>query len=276
MGAPHGHRAQAQRARRRDRHDGRRPDPRRARLGVPRRPGLSPDPLNGFEFLAEAYAATDPSYRGRVTVPVLWDKETQRIVSNNDDDIMRMFETEFDAFARATISTSIPKLTAARSTRSTTRSTKRQQRRLPGRLRDRARRVREGRARASSTSSTGSKRVATRRFLFGAVPVETDWRLFVTLIRFDAVYFGHFKCNLRRIVDYPNLWGYLRDLYQFRDVAATVNFDHIKRHYYRTHPRNQPDAHRPDRSAPRPHLTPRAGLRLRSGQAPPRASCSCP
>jgi putative glutathione S-transferase len=77
--------------------------------------------------------------------------------------------------------------------------------------------------------------LAHNRYLFGAAPVETDWRLFVTLIRFDAVYVGHFKCNLRRIADYPNLWGYLRDLYQFRNVAATVNFDHIKRHYYMTH-----------------------------------------
>ena len=77
--------------------------------------------------------------------------------------------------------------------------------------------------------------LADSRFLFGTSPAETDWRLFVTLIRFDAVYVGHFKCNLRRIVDYPNLWGYLRDLYQFRNVAATVNFDHIKRHYYMTH-----------------------------------------
>jgi putative glutathione S-transferase len=78
-------------------------------------------------------------------------------------------------------------------------------------------------------------RLANSRFLLGTSPVETDWRLFVTLIRFDAVYVGHFKCNLRRIVDYPNLWGYLRDLYGFREVAATVNFDHIKRHYYMTH-----------------------------------------
>jgi len=77
-------------------------------------------------------------------------------------------------------------------------------------------------------------RLADRRYLFGDAPVETDWRLFVTLIRFDAVYFGHFKCNLRRIVDYPNLWGYLRDLYQIAGIAQTVSFDHIKRHYYMT------------------------------------------
>ena len=78
-------------------------------------------------------------------------------------------------------------------------------------------------------------RLADRRYLFGRAPLETDWRLFVTLIRFDAVYFGHFKCNLRRIVDYPNLSGYLRDLYQVHGIADTVNFDHIKRHYYMTH-----------------------------------------
>ena len=80
-----------------------------------------------------------------------------------------------------------------------------------------------------------NERLATRRYLFGSKPVETDWRLFVTLIRFDPVYVGHFKCNLRRIFDYPNLYGYLRDLYQIPGVASTVDFDHIKRHYYYTH-----------------------------------------
>jgi putative glutathione S-transferase len=79
------------------------------------------------------------------------------------------------------------------------------------------------------------ERLASRRYLFGATPTETDWRLFVTLVRFDAVYVGHFKCNLRRIADYPNLSGYLRDLYQLPGIADTVNFDHIKRHYYMTH-----------------------------------------
>jgi len=76
--------------------------------------------------------------------------------------------------------------------------------------------------------------LSQHRFLLGATPVETDWRLFVTLIRFDSVYYGHFKCNLRRIADYPNLYGYLRDLYQIDGVAETVDFDHIKRHYYAT------------------------------------------
>ncbi|MBV8722790.1 MAG: glutathione S-transferase C-terminal domain-containing protein, partial [Candidatus Eremiobacteraeota bacterium] len=79
------------------------------------------------------------------------------------------------------------------------------------------------------------ERLSVRRYLFGDTPVETDWRFFVTLVRFDAVYVGHFKCNLRRIADYPNLSGYVRDLYQIGGVASTVNFDHIKRHYYFTH-----------------------------------------
>ncbi len=79
------------------------------------------------------------------------------------------------------------------------------------------------------------ERLSRQRYLFGPKIVETDWRLFVTLIRFDAVYHGHFKCNLRRIIDYPNLFGYLKDLYQQEGIAATVNFDHIKRHYYMTH-----------------------------------------
>ena len=141
----------------------------------------------------------------------------------------------------ATISISIPKRTAAKSMRSTTRS-----------IHDVNNGVyRAGFATDQAAYATAARGVfdeldrleallAERRYLLGAAPVETDWRLFVTLIRFDAVYYGHFKCNLRRIVDYPNLWGYLRDLYQFRDVAATVNFDHIKRHYYMTHPEINP------------------------------------
>jgi putative glutathione S-transferase len=199
-------------------------------------PGEGSDPVNGFRFLAEAYAATEPSYRGRVTVPVLWDKETRRIVSNNDDHIMRMLETEFDAFAGSNDLDFYPAEHRAEIDA------------LNGEI---YARVNNGvyqagfatgqtvyEAAAGDVFHTLDRleaRLTNRRFLFGATPVETDWRLFVTLIRFDAVYVGHFKCNLRRIADYPNLWGYLRDLYQFRDVASTVDFDHIKRHYYMTH-----------------------------------------
>jgi putative glutathione S-transferase len=198
-------------------------------------PGHSADPVNGFAFLSEAYRVTDPAYRGRVTVPVLWDTVARRIVSNSDDDIMRMFNRAFDGITGDT------------------------QDFYPAGLRDEIDRlnafiyenVNDGVYRAGFATTQGAyeravrrlfdaldeldARLAGRRYLFGTRPVETDWRLFVTLVRFDAVYHGHFKCNLRRIADYPNLFGYLRDLYQFDEVAETVNFDHIKGHYYVTH-----------------------------------------
>jgi putative glutathione S-transferase len=197
--------------------------------------GFSEDPINGFHYLSEAYRITDPNYAGRVTVPVLWDKQTGRIVSNNDDDIMRMFETEFDAFAKNEIELFPEALRAE----------------IDALNKPIYQSVNNGVYRAGFATRQKQYEAAARhvfdeldrlearlehsRYLLGSTPVETDWRLFVTLIRFDAVYVGHFKCNLRRIVDYKNLWGYLRDLYQFRDVASTVNFDHIKRHYYMTH-----------------------------------------
>jgi glutathionyl-hydroquinone reductase len=212
-------------------------DPIRDDLGWAFRagPGSSLDALNGFAYLSEAYLATDPTYTGRVTVPVLWDTKTGRIVSNNDDDIMRMLETEFDAFATSDIDL-FPAALALRIDE------------LNAIVYEAVNNgvYRAGFATTQKTYEAAAYRVfeeldrlevqlATSRYLFGASPVETDWRLFVTLIRFDAVYVGHFKCNLRRIVDYPNLWGYLRDLYQVRNVRETVNLDHIKRHYYMTH-----------------------------------------
>jgi putative glutathione S-transferase len=198
-------------------------------------PGYTADPINGFKYLSEAYAATDPQYRGRVTVPVLWDTQTRRIVSNSDDDILRMLETEFDAVARVAADyfpiahrSEIDELNewifetvndgVYRAGFATTQPA---YERAAHRLFQSLDRLEE--------------RLTVRRFLFGSAPVETDWRFFVTLIRFDAVYYGHFKCNLRRIFDYPALYGYVRDLYQTPGVAATVNFDHIKRHYYYTH-----------------------------------------
>jgi len=198
-------------------------------------PGFSQDPVNGFHFLSEAYRVNDPNYDARVTVPVLWDKETGRIVSNSDDDIMRMFETEFDALGDASLDL------------------------YPRPHRDEIERlntliyetVNDGVYRAGfateqepyenaayrvfETLDMLEDRLSRQRYLFGPKPLETDWRLFVTLIRFDPVYYGHFKCNIRRIIDYPNLYGYLRDLYQIDGIAETVNFDHIKRHYYYTH-----------------------------------------
>jgi len=193
------------------------------------------DPLNGWAFLSEAYFATDPGYAGRVTVPVLWDTKTKRVVSNSDDDILRMFEKEFDALGDASLDYYPVELRAE----------------IEALNEDLYQHVNNGVYKAGFATSQAvyeraarevfktldrmDARLAKRRYLFGPNPVETDWRFFVTLIRFDAVYFGHFKCNLRRIADYPNLSGYLRDLYQIDGVAGTVDFDHIKRHYYYTH-----------------------------------------
>ena len=213
-------------------------DPIRDDLGWAFRdvPGASADPVNGFRYLAEAYAASDPHYHGRVTVPVLWDTVAKRIVSNSDDDILRMFETEFNAVAKhpeldfvprdligeidalnehiyQTVNNGVYKAGFATSQRAYEVAAKH----------------------VFASLDELDRRLADRRYLFGAAITETDWRFFVTLVRFDAVYVGHFKCNLRRIADYPNLAGYLRDLYQVPGVAETVNFDHIKRHYSMTH-----------------------------------------
>jgi putative glutathione S-transferase len=198
--------------------------------------GHSADPVNGFAFLSEAYLATDPAFKGRYTVPVLWDKVTRRIVSNNDDDILRMFQTEFGALADPNSPDLYPEAHRAEIDA----------------LNDRLyKEVNNGVYRAGFATSQRSyelaverlfealdaldDRLAERRFLVTGHPVESDWRLFVTLVRFDAVYVGHFKCNIRRIADYRHLSGYLRDLYQVPGVAETVNLDHIKRHYYYTH-----------------------------------------
>jgi putative glutathione S-transferase len=197
--------------------------------------GFSRDPINGFDFLSQAYHATDPSYQGRYTVPVLWDTQTRRIVSNSDDDIMRMFETEFvdpagaapilyprehqatidelNAWIYETVNNGVYEAGFATSQEAYASAV----------------------TKLFDALDELERRLATRRYLVSSVPVETDWRLFVTLIRFDAVYVGHFKCNLRRIADYPNLSGYLRDLYQIPGVAETVRIDQIKRHYYYTH-----------------------------------------
>lgn len=195
----------------------------------------SGDSVNSFKFLSEAYHATEPSYDLRVTVPVLWDKKLRRIVSNSDDDLLRMFNSEFNEFATNDYDFCPPDL-------------------LPeiDRINEHIyQRVNNGVYRAGfataqrpyeravrrlfETLDELDVRIASQRYLLGTRMTESDWRLFVTLIRFDVVYYGHFKCNLRRIVDYPNLWPYLRDLYQHDAVASTVNFDHIKRHYYMTH-----------------------------------------
>lgn len=193
------------------------------------------DPATGFRSLSEAYLATDPAYSGRVTVPVLWDKQTRRIVNNSEDDICRMFNDDFAELADARVDLFPDDIAAEHAT-------------LARFIHDN---INDGVYRAGFATSqdvyekycralfvaldTLDKRLASGRYLFGERIVEADWRLFCTLVRFDAVYHGHFKCNLLRIVDYPNLSRYLSDLYARPGIEETVNFDHIKRHYYVTH-----------------------------------------
>jgi putative glutathione S-transferase len=166
---------------------------------------------------------------------VLWDKQTKRIVSNSDDDLLRMFNSEFSDFAtndhdfypadlHAEID-EVNELVYRRVNNGVYKAGFATQQR-PYEIA--ARKLFE-------TLDQLDERLARGRYLLGNRMTEADWRLFPTLIRFDAVYHGHFKCNVRRIVDYPNLWPYLRDLYQHDGIAETVNFDHIKRHYYVTH-----------------------------------------
>jgi putative glutathione S-transferase len=204
-------------------------------------PGHSADPVNGFAFLSEAYLATDPAYTGRYTVPCIWDRVTGRLVTNNFPDITIDFETQFMAYHRP----GAPDL-------------------YPVHLRSEIDAINEliyqdvnngvYKAGFATTQSAYEEafdalfarlhwleeRLARRRFLIGDQMTEADIRLFTTLVRFDAVYYGHFKCNLRRLVDYPNLWAFARDLYQRPGFGETVNYDHIKRHYYMTHDQINP------------------------------------
>jgi putative glutathione S-transferase len=198
-------------------------------------PGYSEDPINGFKLLSEAYYATDQNYRGRVTVPVLWDIRTKRIVSNSDDDLLRMFNSEFAEFASNDYDFFPPDLQDKIEALNKTIYERVNNGVYLAGFATRQKPYERAATRLFETLDELDARLATQRYLFGDRMTETDWRLFPTLIRFDAVYYGHFKCNLRRIVDYPNLWPYLRDLYQHDGVADTVNFDHIKRHYYMTH-----------------------------------------
>jgi len=200
-----------------------------------------PEPLNGFRLLAEAYRATDPDFDGRVTVPVLWDSTTGRVVNNESSEIIRMLNAEFDEW---TTGDDVDFYPEARRDEIDAINT------------DVYDNVNNGVYRCGFAASQQAydeayetlfaaldrleTRLADRRFLTGHTQTEADWRLFTTLVRFDPVYVGHFKCNQRRLVDYPNLWAYTRDLYQTPGVAETVDLDHIKRHYYVTHRKINP------------------------------------
>jgi glutathionyl-hydroquinone reductase len=203
--------------------------------------GTTPDPVNHFTFLSEGYVLSDDDFDGHVTVPVLWDRKRGRIVNNESSEIIRMFDHEFDAFAEhpethfcpAELRGEIDEINAF----------------VYENVNDGVYRTGFARSQGAYEHAFGrlfdaldvlDARLATSRYLVGDRITEADWRLFPTLLRFDPVYVGHFKCNLRRIVDYPHLSGYLRELYQYPGIAATVDMDHIKRHYYRTHPTLNP------------------------------------
>ncbi len=197
--------------------------------------GCTEDPINQFTYLSEAYIASEPGFKGRVTVPVLWDKKTACIVNNSEDDITRMFNSAFDAFTQSTLDIYPEALRFE----------------MDPLIQVVYENINNGvyKAGFATTQAVYEKevtllfevldqlenRLSTQRYLLGAQLCEADWRLFPTLIRFDVVYHGHFKCNLRRIVDYPNLYGYMKDIYQQAHIAETVNFSHIKRSYYATH-----------------------------------------
>ena len=215
-------------------------DPIRDQRGWAFTGGEYVDAVNGFEFLSEAYVATDPAYDARVTVPVLWDKESGVIVSNESADILRMLGTVFVPFATHPVEL-VPE------------SVREQIDELNDRIYDNVNNAvyKAGFSRRQDVYEREvhalfalldelDERLAVRRFLFGAEPVETDWRLFTTLVRFDAVYQIHFKCSLRKLIEYEHLWPYTRDLYQWPGVAETVDFDEIRRHYYLTHPMINP------------------------------------
>lgn len=198
------------------------------------------DPVNGFRFLAEAYAASDPGFEGRVSVPVLWDTGTGTIVNNESADILRMLGTVFRPLAAHPVDLYPEE--------------------LRGRIDALGAEIYDQVNNAVYKTGFATRqpvydrevdslfqaldrldiRLAEQRFLFGDAPVETDWRLFTTLVRFDAVYHVHFKCSIRKLVEYEHLWPYARDLYQWPGVAETVDFAEIRAHYYRTHPQINP------------------------------------
>jgi putative glutathione S-transferase len=198
------------------------------------------DEVNGFRFLSEAYTATDPGYSARVSVPVLWDKEKGVIVCNESEDILRMLSTVFAPLAEHPVELyPKPLRTEIDALNQHIYETVNNGVYKAGFSRRQAVYEREVRA-LFETLDELDARLARQRFLFGAEPLETDWRLFTTLVRFDAVYQIHFKCSIRKLVEYEHLWPYARDLYQWPGVADTVDFDEIRAHYYRTHPMINP------------------------------------
>ena len=218
-------------------------DPFRDERGWAFSGGRYQDPINGFRFLAEAYEATEPGYdRALVTVPVLWDRKGSVIVNNESADILRMLSTVLTPLAEEPIELCPLPLRSEIDALN---------KRIYDNLNDgvykagfaRRQDVYEREVRAVFRMLDElDARLERTRFLFGPEPLETDWRLFTTLVRFDAVYQIHFKCSIRKITEYRYLWPYLRDLYQRPGIAETVDFDEFRAHYYGTHPMINPSA----------------------------------
>ncbi|TFI55251.1 glutathione S-transferase family protein [Mastigocladus laminosus UU774] len=203
-------------------------------------PDCIPDTVNGVDYLWQIYLKADPNYSGRVTIPVLWDTQKNTIVNNESREIMRMFDTEFYHLAQGNVNFYPENL----------------QKVIDETIDAIYQPINNGVYRAGFATKQAAydeavtelfdalddweKILGEQRYLCGDQITEADWCMFTTLFRFDPVYYVHFKCNLRHIVDYPNLWNYLKDLYQQPGVKQTCNLDHIKRHYYRSHPKVNP------------------------------------
>ncbi len=200
-------------------------------------PEATPDQINNTKTLAEIYQIADESFNGLVTVPVLWDKQRNTIVNNESSEIIRMLNSAFNDcvdvcaeidFYPQSLREEIDTINEMvyhtvnngvyRAGFATTQKA-----------------YEQGFDQLFTTLDELEIRLAAQRYLVGENITEADWRLFVTLVRFDTVYVGHFKCNKKRLVDYPNLWAYIRELYQVPGVAQTVNMDHVKYHYYASH-----------------------------------------
>jgi len=198
------------------------------------------EPVTGVRRLYELYTLACPGYSGRVTVPLLWDRKTRTIINNESSEIMRFFNRAFDAFGDPDVDLCPPGLQPAIDEINAFVYERINNGVYRCGFATRQQAYEEACRRLFAALDQLEERLARQRYLVGSRPTEADWRLFTTLVRFDAVYYGHFKCNLRRIADYPALSGYLRELYQWPGVAETVDFTHIKQHYYRSHPAINP------------------------------------
>ena len=199
------------------------------------------DPVTGAEFLSELYLRSDPSFDGRFTVPCVWDAETGRLVTNDFPNITTMMETQFTAHQRPDAPDLYPEALRPEidELNDVLYTTVNNGVYKAGFATEQAP-YEEAFDALFATLDDLEERLSSRRYLFGDEITESDVRLYTTLARFDPVYYSHFKCNLRRLVDYPNLWGYARDLYSVPAFGETTDFDHIKRHYYGTHPHINP------------------------------------